>query len=182
MAKKKKELVVNKMYEWELDVDGESKVWKCFVGLDEVITYEGDQECERFPIENFKQERGTLQINGEAKVYTGRVPFQLENGIPYIKMPTEDGEVKWISSDTSKEERIRFEVRRVKKDAYLTAASGVLMMVISLVIWLVQGTLKDWFILPVFGVFLLATAVMNMTRLKGEVEALGRVFTWKLEE
>ena len=37
---KKNEPIVNKMYVWELEVDGEMVEWKCFVGEDECITYE----------------------------------------------------------------------------------------------------------------------------------------------
>ena len=34
---KKNEPIVNKMYVWELEVDGEIVEWKCFVGEDECI-------------------------------------------------------------------------------------------------------------------------------------------------
>lgn len=176
---KKKELVVNKMYEWEIDVDGEIRIWKCFVGVDECITYEGNRECERFKIDNLVQKQGVLQIDREVKVYDDNAPFQLENGVPYIKLIDDEGNLKWIKSDTTMADHLRIKSNRVKQEAYVTIGLGIVMLVMTLVLAILHK-LGEWSILPALGLFLIATGGMNMIRLRRELEAMGETFSWKL--
>ena len=177
---KKKELVVNKMYEWKIDQEGRKLVWKCFVGIDECITYEGNRECERFPIENMRQAQGVVQIDRQVKVYDEMLAFQLENGVPYVKMATDEGEMKWQMSDTTWEDRLESQSRGVKKEAYLMGGIGIIMVLISLVDYLIDGKIADMNFCPLMSVIFLAAGGMNLVRLRNELMQMGRKFTWKL--
>ncbi|MBR2047342.1 MAG: hypothetical protein IJ960_01960 [Oscillospiraceae bacterium] len=177
---KKQELVVNKMYEWELEVDGQTVMWKCFVGEDECITYEGDRECKHLKIMDKTQERGVLQIDCVTRVWDEIVPFQLENGIPYIKLKDDEGEAKWVSSDTTKEDRLQAQIRKVKREAYGSWTTGGIFVLMCVVQLIVQGTLGEWPIFPTLAVLCVVAGFMNMIRLKNELEQLGRPFSWKL--
>lgn len=176
----KKEPIVNKMYVWELEVDGQIVEWKCFVGENECTTYEGDRECKHLKIMDKTQKQGVLQIDCETRVWDEIVPFQLENGIPYIKLEGEDGKRKWRMSDTTREDRLQQQIRNIKKQAYALFVAGGIAAVICLIQFLLQGTLGEWPILPIMGVFFLAAGAMNMVRLRNELEAMGRPFSWKL--
>ncbi len=179
---KKKEPIVNKMYEWDLEVDGQLVKWKCFVGENECITYEGDRECKRLKIMNKVQEVGVLQIDCETRVWDEIVPFQLENGIPYIKVENDEGEHKWRMSDTTREDRIQHQIKKVKKEAYVAWACGIVFVLWCVVQYAIQGTLGEWPVAPIFAVFCIFTGFLNMIRLKNELEAMGRPFSWKLEK
>ena len=178
---KKKEPIVNKMYEWELEVDGAIVKWKCFVGENECITYEGDRECKHLKIMDKTQAQGVLQIDCVTRVWDELVPFQLENGIPYIKLEDEDGERKWRMSDTTREDRIQARIRQVKKEAYLTAGAGVVLLLIVLAQFLITGTLGEWNVIPMMGILCFAAAAMNMVRLRNELQAMGRPFSWTID-
>lgn len=177
---KKKELVVNKMYVWDIEVDGEDYEWKCFVGIDECITYGNGKELERFKIDNMVQKQGVLQIDGEALVGDERVPFQLENGVPYIKLLEDDGQRRWIKSDTTMEDNIQTRSRQVKRDAYAMIGLGVAFLLYTLIEYLVLGRVSDWNILYIMAVIFLMAAAMNLVRLRNELIQLGRSWTWKL--
>lgn len=172
---KKKEPIVNKMYVWELEVDGQLVEWKCFVGENECITYEGDKECKHLKILDKTQKQGVLQIDCETRVWDEILPFQLENGIPYIKL-----EGKWTSSDTTKEDRLQAQIRMVKKRALAMCGLGVVFIIWCVVQYLIEGTLGEWPMAPVLAIFCFTAAAMNMVQLKNELEAMGRTFTWKL--
>ena len=178
---KKKELIVNKMYVWDLEVEGQDLEWKCFVGIDEVITYENGVECQRMKIENMRQAQGVIQIDTEVKVGDENVPFQLENGIPYIKlMDDEAGERKWKMSETTLEDRLDAQCRSVKKEAYSMGAVGLVMMAITLVDYLMDFQIEDMNFCPLMSAIFLAAGGMNLVRLRNELMQLGRKFTWKL--
>lgn len=177
---RKNEPIVNKMYVWELEVDRKPVLWKCFVGEDECITYEGDQECKRLKIMNKEQKQGVLQIDTQTRVWDDIVPFQLENGVPYIKLENEDGEKKWRMSDTTREDRLQAQIRKVKKEAYMTCGVGAFFLLCWVVQILMTGSLGEWPIMPVMAVFCVVSAAMNMVRLKNELDTMGRPFSWKL--
>lgn len=179
---KKKEPIVNKMYEWELEVDGQLVKWKCFVGENECITYEGDRECKHLKIMDKEQKEGLLQIDCETRVWDEIVPFQLENGIPYIKVENDEGQRKWRMSDTTREDRIQHQIKKVKKEAYVSWACGAVFVLWCIIQFVVTGTLGEWPIAPVFACFCILTGFINMIRLKNELEAMGRPFSWKLEK
>lgn len=179
---KKKEPIVNKMYEWELEVDGQLVKWKCFVGENECITYEGDRECKRLKIMDKEQKEGLLQIDTQTRVWDEIVPFQLENGIPYIKLENDEGERKWRMSDTTREDRLQHQIKKVKKEAYVSWACGIVFVIWCVVQFALTGSLGEWPVAPVFAGFCILTGFMNMIRLKNEMEAMGRPFSWKLEK
>lgn len=177
---KKKNPIVNKMYVWELDVDGQLVEWKCFVGENECITYEGDRECKHLKIMNKEQKQGILQIDCQTRVWDEIVPFQLENGVPYIKLEDEEGNRKWRMSDTTREDRLQARIAQVKKEAYLTIALGVFCVLWSLGQYLINKTLGEYPIVPVFAAFCFIAGALNLVRLKSELKAMGRSFDWKL--
>lgn len=177
---KKNEPIVNKMYVWELEVDGEIVEWKCFVGEDECITYEGDRECKHLKIMDKTQAQGVLQIDCKTRVWDEIVPFQLENGVPYIKLTDENGESKWRSSDTTKEDRLQAQIRKVKIEAYTSFGASVFFTMWAVAQFLLTGSLGSWPIAPIFAGFCVLTGFLNMIRLKQELEAMGRTFSWKL--
>lgn len=177
---KKKEPIVNKMYEWELEVDGQLVKWKCFVGENECITYEGDRECKHLKIMDKTQAQGVLQIDCVTRVWDEVVPFQLENGVPYIKLEDEDGEKKWRMSDTTREDRLQDRVKQVKKEAYCTIGAGIFLALVVVAQVLITKSLGEWNVIPMMSVLCFCAAIMNMVRLKNELEAMGRPFSWKL--
>ena len=177
---KKQEPIVNKMYEWELEVDGQLVTWKCFVGENECITYEGDRECKHLKIMDKTQKQGVLQINCETRVWDEIVPFQLENGVPYIKLEDEDGKRKWRMSDTTREDRLQAQIVKVKKEAYMMCGGGVIFIIWCIVQFALAGTLGEWHMAPIMAVFCFAAAAMNLVRLKNELTAMGRPFSLKL--
>lgn len=177
---KKKELVVNKMYVWNIEVDGEDYEWKCFVGIDECITYGNGVELERLKIENMAQQQGVLQIDTQVKVGDEMVPFQLERGVPYIKLLEDDGERRWIKSDTTFEDMLSSRCRQVKRDAYLMGGIALVFLLYSLGEFLVLGHLNDWNFGPLMGAMLLMACASNLLRLKNELDQMGRKWTWKL--
>lgn len=167
--------LVNKEYVWELEVDDQLHTYKVFVGEDECITYEDDVECKHLKIMDKTQQEGLLQIDCKTKVLDEILPFQLENGIPYIKV-----EGRWTASDTTKEDRLQEKIRMYKKQSLAMCAVGACLLLYTLIEYLVTGTLSDWDFAPILGLFFFAAAAMTMVRLKNEVEAMGRKFTWKL--
>lgn len=177
---KKKEPIVNKMYVWELEVDGQMVEWKCFVGENECITYEGDRECKRLKIMDKEQKQGVLQIDCETRVWDEIVPFQLENGVPYIKLEDDDGNRKWRISDTTREDRLQAQIKKVKTEAYLSIGAGMILLLICLGQFLVLGTLGEWNVIPMMATLCFAAAILNMHRLKQELQAMGRPFSWKM--
>ena len=179
---KKQEPIVNKMYEWELEVDGQTVQWKCFVGENECITYEGDRECKHLKIMDKTQKQGVLQIDCKTRVWDEIVPFQLENGVPYIKLENDEGELKWVSSDTTKEDRLQARIRQVKKEAYASWFLGGVFVLICVIQYMIEGTLGEWPIMPTLALMCIAAGFINMIRLKNELEQLGRPFFWTLEK
>lgn len=177
---KKKELVVNKMYVWDIEVDGKDYEWKCFVGIDECITYGNGVELQRLKIENMVQKQGVLQIDSQVQVGDETVPFQLENGVPYIKLLEDDGERRWIKSDTTMEDNLQTRSRQVKRDAYAMIGLGVAFLLYTLIEYLVLGRVSDWNILYIMAIIFLMAAAMNLVRLRNELMQLGHKFTWKL--
>lgn len=183
MARKPKERkvpIVNKDYIWELDVDGETHEYKVFVGEDECITYADGVECKRLKIMDKTQKPGVIQIDCQTRVLDEITDFQLENGIPFIKLEDEEGKRKWVISDTTKEDRLQEKIRQLKKEAYGYAIIGVVFLAIALAQKIITGKFDDVFMFPMLGIFCFTCMGMQMIRLKNELEALGRPFSWKL--
>lgn len=183
MARKPKERkipIVNKEYVWEMIVDDETHFFKVFVGEDECITYEDDVECKRLKIMDKKQMEGLLQIDCKTKVFDEILPFQLENGIPYIKIEDEEGELRWRMSDTTKEDRIWESVAIYKKQARTAILVGLAFFLFTLIRTLINGKMAEWDMGPIFGVLCWSSAALTMVRLRGELESMGKPFSWKL--
>ena len=183
MARKPKERkvpIVNKEYIWTLEVDGENHEFKVFVGEDECITYADGVECKRLKIMDKRQMPGLLQIDCETRVLDEVTGFQLENGIPYIKVEDEEGDHKWTMSDTTHEDRMQEKIRRVKREAYGYVIIAAIFFAIAIGQKIVTGHFDSVFMMPTLGIFSLTCFFMQMIRLKNELSALGRPFSWKL--
>ena len=183
MARKPKERkvpIINKEYIWDLEVDNDIHEFKVFVGEDECITYADGVECKRLKIMDKRQMEGLLQIDCETRVLDEVTGFQLENGIPYIKIENEDGDLRWCMSDTTKEDRLQEKIRIVKKEAYGYGVMGVLFFLCMLAQKLITGSLGEFPMWPILGIFAISAGALQMVRLKNEVEAMGRTFSWKL--
>ena len=180
--KPRKVPIVNKEYIWELEVDNDIHEFKVFVGEDECITYEDGVERKRLKIMNKVQQIGVMQINCKTRVFDDLTDFQLEEGVPYIKLEDEDGTLKWIASDTTKEDRLQARIRSVKKEAYGYAGIGVVFFIAALIQKIVTGHFDEVFMVPMMGIFCFTCCGMQLVRLKNELEAMGRKFTWKIKE
>lgn len=178
MAKKSKP-VVNKEYEWELDVEGELRSFKVFVGEDECVTYADGVECARMPIVDQRQEKGVLQIDCMTQVFDEEVPFQLEKGVPYIKIFSED-KIKWIVSDTTREERFQAEVLAMKKRCYGMFASGLILTVWAIVQMVTVGSWGDFATVPMMAAFCYSIGALYMVQLRNQLLEAGRKFSFKL--
>ena len=183
MARKPKERkvpIVNKDYIWELDVDGELHEFKVFVGENECITYADGVECKRLKIMDKRQMEGLLQIDTQTRVLDEVTGFQLENGIPYIKIENEDGDLRWCMSDTTREDRLQEKVRILKKEAYGYALIGVFFFIAMFIERAITGSFGEWPIWPVLGVTCFSGCAFQLVRLRNELEAMGRPFSLKL--
>lgn len=166
---------MSREYIFTLEVEDEEVLWKCVVGEDEVVTYEGDVECKHLKIMNHEKKPGVLQIDCVTKVYDEILPFQLENGMPFIKI-----EGEWVASDTTIEDRLQAKIRAYKKESFVYIVAGVLTLV-GFAIWsIVTGKSAETPIVPVLGIFSISSGMMTMVRLKNELEAMGRTFDWKI--
>lgn len=166
---------MSKEFIFNLVVEDEDVVWKCVVHDDEVVTYEGDEECKHLKITNPEKKKGVLQIDTVTKVYDEILPFQLENGVPYVKI-----EGEWIMSDTTMEDRLQAKIKSLKKQSYGMFALGLGFFVFMAGRYLIAGTLGDWAAEPMLGSFCFACGVLQLFRLKQELDAMGRPFSWKL--
>ena len=178
--KASKNPIVNKEYIWNLEVDNDMHEYKVFVGEDECITYEDGVESKHLKIMDKTQMQGLLQIDCKTKVFDEITDFQLENGVPYIKLEDEEGEYKWVSSDTTKEDRLQAKIRQLKREAYGYVIIGLIFCAIALGQKILTGHFDEVFMMPMLGIFSFACFGMQMIRLKNELSAMGRPFSWKL--
>lgn len=151
---------------FRLDYDGVIKVWKCVVLEDEVVTYEGDKECKHLKIMNKERAPQVLQIDTVTAIYGEQIPFQLENGFPFIKLQGE-----WVSSDTFDVAKRNAAARMYKRNSLYQAIAGAVLLLALFIIWLVKKDVGDMWILSVFGIFLLSSAGFTMVRVHNELEA-----------
>lgn len=172
--------IINKEYIWTLEVENETHEYKVFVGEEECITYEDGVESKRLKIMDKTQMQGVIQIDCKTKVFDEIADFQLENGIPFIKLEDDEGNLRWFASDTTKEDRMQDRIRQVKREAYGYTIIGLIFFAIALGQKLITGKFDDVFMFPMLGIFSFACFGMQMVRLKNEMEALGRKFSWKL--
>ena len=178
--KARKVPIINKEYIWDLEVDNDMHEYKVFVGEDECITYEDGVECKHLKIMDKTQMEGLLQIDCKTKVFDEITDFQLENGIPYIKLEDDEGDRKWIMSDTTKEDRLQAKIRSVKREAYCYAALGVVFLLAALIQRIVTGHFDEVFMVPMMGIFCFTCCGLQLVRLKNELTDMGRKFSWKI--
>ena len=151
---------------FRLDYDGVIKTWKCVVLENEVVTYEGDQERKHLKIMNKERAPHVLQIDTVTSIYGEQIPFQLENGFPFIKLGDE-----WISSDTFDTAKRNAAVKMYKRNSIQQAAVGIVLLLALLVIWLVKKDVGDMWILSVFGIFFISSGAFTMVRVHNEMQA-----------
>lgn len=166
---------MSKEYVWPLEVEGEIVFWKCVVQDNECVTYEGDQECKRLKIMNPKMKRGVLQIDTVTRVFDEVLPFQLENGIPYLKI-----EGKWTVSETTRTERLEKAIRMHKRNSYVQILGGLLCILAYFLLSPAFPTMKKLWSLILFGAMLCASGIMTLINVQHELETMGMKFTWKL--
>ena len=156
-----------KEYIWELEVEGKSREYKCLVTEDSVTTYEDGVEHKHLKITDPTCMEGVLQIDCETKIFGELIPFQLERFIPYIKL---DGH--WVMSDTTKEDRMQQQIAIYKKQSKQETIVGILCILFVLIYRIVTGSMGDWWMLSVFGIFFMSSAGMRMVRLRNEINAM----------
>lgn len=169
-GKKKKSTVkpnLPKEYVWALTIDGEEKSFKCLVTETEVITYEDGQEHKHLKIMDSTCMEGVLQIDTVTKIYGEMIEFQLERFIPYIRL-----EGKWTMSDTTEKDRMEEQIAIYKKQSMQESIVGVLCELVVLARQLITGDIGDWWMLNVFGILFIASALLRMARLKNEISAM----------
>lgn len=169
MKRKKSTVKPNlpKEYVWTLDIDGEEKLYKCLVTETEVITYEGDKEHKHLKIMDPTCMEGVLQIDTQTRIYGDMVDFQLERFIPYIRL-----EGHWVMSDTTEKDRMEEQIAIYKKQSLQEAIVGGVCLLVVLAKKLLTGDIEDWWMLNVFGLFFVVSAVYRMARLRVEINAI----------
>lgn len=153
-----------KEYVWNLDIDGQEKVWKCLVTEKECVTFEGDVERKHLKVMNPVRQEKVLQIDTITTVYGKQIPFQLENGIPYIQI---DG--KWKMSQTTQADRLETTVKIHQRNSKMEFFAGLAFFAVVVGKKLITGEVGDWWMLTAFGVFLWTSAIMRMIRLRNEL-------------
>ncbi len=166
---------MSKEYIWPLEVDDEIVFWKCVVHENECVTYQNDKECKHLKITNPTKKRGVLQIDTVTRVFDEVLPFQLENGVPYLKV-----EGKWTVSETTRKERLDKTIRMHKRNSYVQILVGILCIVCYFLLSpIYPGVQRLWsFIL--FGALLCAAGIMTLINVQNQLETMGMKFTWKL--
>lgn len=152
---------------FSLDYDGVIKKWKCVVLENEVVTYEGDEEKKHLKIMNKERAPQVLQIDTVTSIYGEQIPFQLENGVPFIKL-----EGEWVPSDTFTQAKREAAVKMYRRNSMQQITLGAVMLLAVLVIWLVMKDLGDLWILSVFGIFFISSGVYTIIRVRNELQAL----------
>lgn len=152
---------------FSLDYDGVIKQWKCVVLEDEVVTYEGEEEKKHLKIMNKERAPQVIQIDTVTSIYGELIPFQLENGFPFIKLQGE-----WVPSDTFTEARQAAAVKMYRRNAYLQIATGAVMLLALLLIWMIRGEMGDLWILSVFGIFMASSGGFTLVRVRNELMAI----------
>lgn len=151
---------------FRLDYDGVIKIWKCVVLENEVVTYEGDEERKHLKIMNKERAPHVLQIDTVTTIYGEQIPFQLENGFPFIKLQGE-----WVSSDTLDVAKRNAAAKMYTRQSNYQLLAGIAMLLALLVYWLIKKDLGDLWILSVFGIFFISSAGMTRVRVHNELEA-----------
>lgn len=167
IKKKYETIVCSNNHVFSLEYDGVIKKWNCVVLEDEVVTYERSKETGRIKLNTKERAPHVLQVDTVVNIYGEEIPFQVENGYPFIQL-----EGEWVASDTFTEAKREAAIRMHKRSSRQEAIAGGILLGAMAVIWAVTGSLDDWWILSVFGIFMLSSAGFRMVRLRNELLAL----------
>lgn len=168
LIKKKYETIeCSNNHVFSIEYDGVIKKWNCVVLENEVVCYERSKETARIPIENKEVAPHVIQVDTVVNIYGEEIPFQLENAIPFISLEDE-----WVPSDTFTEAKRNAAIKMHKRASKKEVIAGCLMLVAMFVLWAVTGSLDDWWLLSVFGIFMMSSAAYRMVRLRNELMAL----------
>lgn len=152
---------------FSIDYDGVIKKWNCVVLEDEIVCYERSKETARIKLTSREVAPHVIQLDTVVNIYGEEIPLQVENGFPFIRLEDE-----WVASDTFDAARQAAAIKMYKRNSLQETVAGAVMLVAMVVIWLVTGSLDDWWILSVFGIFLLSSAAYRMVRLRNELMAM----------
>ncbi len=168
---------MTKEYIFTMDFDDGAyqKQWKCVVSDDKCVTYADDVECETFLLDTPVRKPHVIQLDTVAQVFDEKLPLQVENGMPFLKM---DG--VWECSDTTDEDRLQANIMKYKKDSLRYGLLGVGLLIFYVVdmIWLKWMT--DVPISLSLGLLCIVSGVITLIRIKNELEAMGREMDWSL--
>ena len=156
-----------KEYVWALDIEGEDHEFKCLVTEDEVITYQDGVEHKHLKVMDHTCEVGVLQIDCETKLFDEMVAFQLERYIPYLNLAN-----GWTMSDTTRDDRMAEQIAIYKNQSKWEVILGVAAILVHLLGQFIFPVLKEMWMLTVFGIFFISSAVYRMARLRNELTAM----------
>lgn len=156
-----------KEFNWSLTVDGASHSWTCGVTDTYCAFFEDGQERGRLEIQNPEKKQGVLQLDEAIEVFGEQFDFQLENGIPYLRI---DG--RWTMSETTR-------LARREKLLYNQKVTGLTQVAVAAVIALVYlvgcrffpGWKERWFVLVMASFFALVGVSQFFTARKALREA-----------
>lgn len=134
--------------------------------LDDAVctTYENGVVTNRLPFDTAK---GGLQLDEVIEVRGQRVPFQLENGVPYLQL---DG--KWVASDTTIAERKLELLESEKRSSRMLALIGVLLIAFAGLMCLMRpGSMRYWLIAALVGVAMIVNGIIQYSSVKKKLSA-----------
>jgi len=152
---------------FRIDYDGVIKTWKCVVLENEVVTYEEGVEKKRLKIMDKTRAPHVLQIDTITSIYGEMIPFQLENGFPFIKLEDE-----WVPSETFTEARQAAAVKMYKRNSFWQMGLGAAMLLALLILWIIMKDVGDLWILSVFGIFFISSGAYTLVRVRNELMAI----------
>ena len=167
IKKKYEQINCSNEHIFRIDFDGVIKQWKCVVLDKEVVPYEDGVEQKHLKIKNAERAPGVMQIDTVTTIYGEQIPFQLENGIPFIQLEDE-----WVPSDTFAAAKQEAAVKMYQRQSKNESIVGLGMLALVLGKWLFTGDMGQWWILSVFGIFFLASAALRLVRLRNELNAM----------
>jgi len=167
IKKKYETIICSNNHIFSIEYDGVIKKWNCVVMEDEVVCYERSKETARIKLTSREVAPHVIQLDTTVNIYGEEIPLQVENGFPFIQL-----EGDWVPSDTFEEARREAAIKMHKRSSLQESVVGGIMLAAMVVIWIITGSLDDWWILSVFGIFLLSSAAYRMVRLRNELLAI----------
>lgn len=158
---------MSKEFIWNLELDGEERIFKVVVHENKIVTYEGDEEKKHIKITNPESKQGVLQVDTVTTLYGKECAIQLERNIPYIKPGKQ-----WLMSATTFEERKKKLVHTHKVSAIIQVIACVLMCLAVLVKFLVTGEVGNWWFMIVMGTIIGATGMIQYRDIKSQLAEL----------